>query len=206
MSLYVIFLLIIFYKNIDTWCCWSKTGLPASSPAKIHLYTISRELQLKVYNHEEGKEHTFIGGGGEEVARAVVNTDSMAFQRLSPGHERSDNIIHDIFLKAKRHLLELVHDRLNLLCPSFPRLPTQAIRQLNDSKGMRQIVASKIFKFIENSPLTFFHLQFFFWSLSLYQAIFEHESLSHHLVLWCSINVERNQSEIAIHDILMTQD
>ena len=41
-----------------------------------------------VYNHEEGKEHTFIGGGGEEVARAVVNTDSMAFQRLSPGHER----------------------------------------------------------------------------------------------------------------------
>ena len=52
------------------------------------LYTISRELQLKVYNHEEGKEHTFIGGGGEEVARAVVNTDSMAFQRLSPGHER----------------------------------------------------------------------------------------------------------------------
>ena len=64
MSLYAIFLLIIFYKNIDTWCCWSKTGLPASSPAKIHLYTISREPQLKVYNHEEGKEHTFIGGGG----------------------------------------------------------------------------------------------------------------------------------------------
>lgn len=118
----------------------------------------------------------------------------------------ADNIIHDIFLKAKRDLLELVHDMLNLLCPSFPRLPTRAVRQLNNLKGMRQIVASKKFKFRENSPLPFFHLQFFFWSLSLYQAIFEHESLSHHLVLWCSTNVERNQWDIAIHDILMTQD
>lgn len=42
----------------------SKTGLPASSPAKIHLYTSSKEPQLQGLQPREGKEHTFIGGGG----------------------------------------------------------------------------------------------------------------------------------------------
>ena len=115
----------------------------------------------------------------------------------------ADNIIHDTFLKAKRDLLELVHDMLNLICPSFPRPSIWDTRQLSNLKGMPQIGASKNIKFRENSPLPFFHLQFVLWLLSLCQAIFGNESLSHHLMLWCSINAERNQSEIAIHYILI---
>ena len=43
----------------------------------------------------------------------------------------ADSLIHAIFLKAERDLLELVDDKLNLLCPSFPRLSIQNAKQLS---------------------------------------------------------------------------
>ena len=86
----------IWSSSRTPWYCWPEINrLPDTSPAKLDLFRISRELQFRVCNHGKSRASSCKARKGEhvyreekEVGMALVNKESVAFHWLSPSQER----------------------------------------------------------------------------------------------------------------------